>query len=545
MGGKNKLLTVIFIIGGIVIIGVAAAINIMSKTGATDDNVMCQGVQIDGVDVGGMTEEEAEEAINKHIEDTVNRPVTVIINGNTVETTFAELGFASDGDTHVAEAFKEGKPDGFMERIFGSASKNDKEYNLSYTLDKDAIQKFVEEKCTVFDVRAKNSRLKYRKNGKFKATRDRTGIKLQVSETVDKIIGAIEGNLTDESVEVEAVVKTTEPKYTREVMSRCRDMIGSYSTTFSTSTAARANNIQTAAKYINGTILYPGKVFSTTKVIKDRTEENGYQSAPEYSSGKVIDGIGGGVCQVSTTLYNAVLNAELEVVERSPHSMVVAYVAVSRDAAISGTYKDFKFKNNTDVPIYIWADASGGTLSFKIYGEETRPENRKIEFEPEILETIQPGADIITEDKSLPSSYRAVTQSAHVGYRAKLWKVIYINGKEKERKELNTSTYNAEPQYVTVGNRGNLQTAKPSGKPEASEEPEETERPEATKKPQVTKKPEVTKRPQPDKKPEATKKPRVTKKPEVTKKPKVTKKPEVTEAPQDMELPEETDNLEE
>jgi len=234
MGGKNKLLSVIFIIGGIVIIGIAAAINIMSKTGATDDNVMCQGVQIDGVDVGGMTEEEAEEAINKHIEDTVNRPVTVIINGNTVETTFAELGFASDGDTHVAEAFKEGKPDGFMERIFGSASKNDKEYNLSYNLDKDAIQKFVEEKCTVFDVRAKNSRLKYRKNGKFKATRDRTGIKLQFSETVDKIIGAIEGNLTDESVEVEAVVKTTEPKYTREVMSRCRDMIGSYSTTFST-----------------------------------------------------------------------------------------------------------------------------------------------------------------------------------------------------------------------------------------------------------------------------------------------------------------------
>ncbi len=440
MGGKNKLLAGIFIIGCIVIIGVAATINILSKASTADDDVMYQGVQIGGVDVGGMTKEEAAETINKHIEDMVNRPV------------------------------------------------KDKEYNLSFTLDKDAVQKFVEEKCTVFNVSAKNSRLKYRKNGKFKATKDRTGLKLQVAETTDRIIEAVEGNLTDESVEVEAVVQTTEPKYTREVISRCKDMIGSYSTTFSTSTAARANNVQTAAKYINGTILYPGKVFSTIKVIKDRTEENGYQSAPEYSSGKVVDGIGGGVCQVSTTLYNAVLNAELEVVERSPHSMVVGYVAVSRDAAISGTYKDFKFKNNTDVPIYIWADASGGTLTFRIYGEETRPKNRKIEFEPEILETIQPGADIITEDKSLPSSYRSVTQSAHVGYRAKLWKVIYIDGKEKERKELNTSTYNAEPQYVTVGNQGGSQTAEPSGKPGASKEPDN---PEATKKPQATKKPEA------------------------------------------------------
>ncbi len=254
MGGKNKLLAGIFIIGCIVIIGVAATINILSKASTADDNVMYQGVQIGGVDVGGMTEEEAAEVINKHIEDMVNRPVKIIINGNTVETTFAELGFANDGNTHITEAFKAGKPESFMERIFGSVSKKDKEYNLGFTLDKEAVQKFVKEKCTIYDVSAKNSRLKYKKNGKFKATKDRTGLKLQVSETVDKIIDAIEGNLTDGSVEVEAVVKTTEPKYTREVISRCKDMIGSYSTSFSTSTAARANNVQTAAKYINGTL---------------------------------------------------------------------------------------------------------------------------------------------------------------------------------------------------------------------------------------------------------------------------------------------------
>lgn len=532
MGGKNKILAGIFIIGCIVIAGVAITVNVVSRASSSDDNVMYKGVEIDGVNVGGMTEEEAEKAINSHTSSMLNRPVKIIINDNAVDTTFGELGFSYDGNSHVPEAFKVGKSGNFIERAFGSVSKKDLVYSLNYTFDKDMAEKFVKEKCTVFNARAKNSRLKYKKNGKFKATKDRTGVKLNVQETVGKIVEAIDGNVTDQSVEIEAVIKITEPKYTHKIMSKCKDLIGTYSTSYSTSTAARANNVQTAAKYINGTILYPGKVFSTVKVIKDRTEENGYQSAPEYSSGKVVDGIGGGVCQVSTTLYNAVLNAELEIVERSPHSMVVAYVAVSRDAAISGNYKDFKFKNNTDVPIYIKADASGGTLSFKIYGEETRPKNRKIEFVPEILETIQPGADIITENKSLPSSYRAVTQSAHVGYRAKLWKVIYINGKEKGRKELNTSTYNAEPQYVTIGNQGTVQTPAPATeKPEISAKPEETKKPQPQEEPEPTKKPQVTKKPQATKKPQVTKKPQ----PQEEEEPAATEKPEVIEEPEDTE----------
>ena len=145
------------------------------------------------------------------------------------------------------------------------------------------------------------------------------------------------------------------------------------------------------------------------------------------------------------------LNAELKVVERSPHSMVVAYVPVSRDAAISGDYKDFKFKNNTDYPIYIMGSASGGVLSFRVYGHETREAGREISFESEITDTIEPGEEVVTEDPTLPASYRTVTQSAHVGYKAKLWKIIKVNGVQTDKVQINTSAYNASPQYVTVG----------------------------------------------------------------------------------------------
>ncbi len=483
MGRKNKILAGVFTIGCILIIGIAAVVRGVSNGNFGNNDVMYNGVEIDGVDVSGMTEEEAKAAIDRHISGLLSRPVKIIINNKkSVDTTFKELGFANEGDNHVAEAFQIGKTDNIFERLFNmvSVSDEDKKYTLDYTLDRSAVEKFVKDKCTVFNRKAKNSKLIFRKNGKFKATKSRTGLKLKVAGTVDKIVNTIDGNTADGPVEIEAVVKIKEPKYPRKLLAKCKDLIGSYSTSYSSSTASRANNIQTAAKYINGTILYPGQVFSTVKVIKDRTAENGYQSAPEYSSGKVVNGIGGGVCQVSTTLYNAVLNAELKVTERSPHSMVVAYVDVSRDAAISGDYKDLKFRNNTDAPVYIWADASGGVLSFKIYGEETRPKKRKIEFVSEIIETIYPGADIITEDKSLPSYYRSVTQSAHTGYRAKLWKVIYKNGKEKERTEVNTSTYNAEPQHVTVGNQTPVSTPAPEPEPKP-EKPEPSKGPEKEK----------------------------------------------------------------
>ena len=141
------------------------------------------------------------------------------------------------------------------------------------------------------------------------------------------------------------------------------------------------------------------------------TEDNGYYAAPSYSNGQVVDSIGGGVCQVSTTLYNAVLRAELKVVQRSPHSMVVTYVSPSMDAAIAGDYKDLKFRNNTEVPIYIQGEAYDGTIYFNIYGEETRSSDRTVTFQSETIETMEPGADKVTYDKTKPSSYDGLVLS--------------------------------------------------------------------------------------------------------------------------------------
>lgn len=501
MTKKNKRLTGLFVAGCLLAAIIAVAVPLLSSGVLGKKDKMCEGITIDTLEVGGMTKQEAEQKLEQYITDALEKPVTITVADHEIQTSVCALGMQCDDRSVLDDAFRVGKTGNIWKQYKEQEEvrKNGKTFSIPFTFSKDTLRDFVETECSKYDVKAKNSKLSL-KNGKFVASKERKGHEVQVDKTIAQIEKELTKADTKDNLTIQAVVEDTEPKYTKEMVSKCQDLLGSYSTSYATSTAARATNVQTAAGRINGTILYPGQTFSTIKVIKDRTEANGYQVASEYSSGKVVDGVGGGVCQVSTTLYNAVINAELEVVERSPHSMVVRYVDVSRDAAISGDYKDFKFKNNTEAPIYIASTAESGNLSFRIYGEETREEGRTIEFKSEILETIEPGADKEVVDKTKPASYREVTQSAHVGYKAQLWKIVKVNGKQTEKIQLNSSTYSAEPRYVTVGAGSKPKSsAKPDGsaKPSATPKPKKTKDPKATPKASATAKPTKTATPKP------------------------------------------------
>ncbi len=183
--------------------------------------------------------------------------------------------------------------------------------------------------------------------------------------------------------EIELVTNTVQPRGSKEELSKIKDNLGGFSTDFSSSAAGRAANVKNACSLINGSVIYPGEQFSVYEAISPITTDNGYQIAGAYENGQVVDSVGGGVCQVATTLYNAVIRAELEIVQRYNHSMIVSYVKPSDDAAIAGTYKDLKFKNNLDNPVYIEGYCSGGVITFNVYGVETRPANREISFRSE------------------------------------------------------------------------------------------------------------------------------------------------------------------
>ena len=481
-----------FAFTGVFVLALIAAgvVTVAAKSDLVDDGTICNNVYIGTVDVSGMEEEPAAKAVNKYVKQLGKRKISVTVGEeDKVETTYADLGFQVDVDALVKRALEVGKSGNLIKRYkeIKDVEKEKLVIDAMTSLDKDKVKDFVEKECTAFDKKAKDSKLRFR-DGKLSATKSQKGSKVDVDETVTKLMENLSDNNVEEDVTIAAVVVEDEPKYTKDMLSQCNSLLGTYTTTYGTSTELRATNIAVAAGNINGTTLYPDETFSTSKTMKDRTVANGYMEAAEYNQGKVVPGIGGGVCQVSTTLYNAVLNAELEVVERSPHSMVVAYVDLSRDAAIAGDYMDFKFKNNLDTPIYIQAIAENRTLTFNIYGHETRPEGRTFEFQSETVETLQPGADVVTYDKNQPESFEEVTQEAHIGYKAKLWKIIYQDGKQVDKVQVNSSQYNAAPKYVTKGKKkedkkDDKKNDKKDKKDDKKDNKKDTEKQTATPKP--------------------------------------------------------------
>ncbi len=433
-----------------------------------DENRICEGITVDSVDIGGMTEEEAVLAVQSHLENKGNQQLEVDVNGQIVTAAVNELGYQYTAGDFAGEAMKVGRSGSILENYKQiKEAKNGKiKFKTSMNFDEKALKRFVRKRCKTLCTKAKNAGIKM-EDGKLVYTKSREGVSLDVAETAQLIRQAVEASADGGVIHVKADVKVDQPKVTEETAARCKDKIGTFSTVFNAGNVNRSKNLANAARLISGSVVMPGETFSVHDAISPLTEENGYYEAASYNNGKVEDSLGGGVCQVSTTLYNAVLRAELEIVARSPHSMVVSYVKPSMDAAIAGDYKDFKFKNDTDVPIYIQGGTYSGNIYFNIYGEETRSPDRKVTFESEVTDTIQPGADKVTYDKTKPESYMTVTQEAHTGYKAILWKIVSENGKETKT-QVNSSTYSASPRYVTRG---------------AAKEPAKTPKPQATKKP--------------------------------------------------------------
>ena len=447
------------------------------------DDVICDGVFIETIDLSGMTREQAEQAVQQYTDALVGRSLEVNVNGKTVSTTLDQLGYQCEENDYIDQAMQVGKggnPFANYARI-RDAQTNHIVYNLEFEAEEKDIRSFVKNKCKKICTKAKNAGIKM-KDGELSYTDAKEGSTINVDSTVELIRKAVQEEEKSGVIRVNADVRIQEPTVTKDLATRCKDKIGTFRTTYNAGNVSRSRNVANAARLINGNVIYPGETFSVHDAISPLTEDNGYYAAPSYSNGEVVDSIGGGVCQVSTTLYNAVLRAELEVVERSPHSMVVSYVEPSMDAAIAGDYKDFKFRNDTEVPLYIEGGTYSGTIYFNVYGEETRSADREVTFESETTETIQPGADKITYDKTKPVTYMKVTQEAHIGYKAVLWKIVKENG-ETEKTQINSSTYQAVPRYVTKG------SAKATPKPSASPTPKASVKPKTTPKPKVTKAP--------------------------------------------------------
>lgn len=420
---------------------------------AQEEDTIKDGIYISGIDVGGMTADEAEAAVEAYVESMKPTIITLAAaNGGEVQITAGDLGLTWVNTEIVEEAAGIGQEGNVIVRYkkMKDLQNENIEYDLELSFDINAINQVLTEKCVSYDTRAVNATLN-RVDGAFVIKDGQNGYMVDVEHSIDVVYNHMMDDWDYQPCTIELVINEDVPQGTAEDLAQVQDVLGSCTTSYTSSGKARSANVDNGCALINGVTLYPGEEFSTLAEITPFTEANGYYPAASYANGKVVDSLGGGICQVSTTLYNAVLNAELEVTERYNHSMIVAYVDPSADAAIAESAgKDFRFVNNTDYPIYIEGITKNKKITINIYGKETRDSGRKVTYESEVLEVINPSADVIYMDASQPIGY-IVTESAHIGYKARLWKVVTENGVEVERSQVNSSSYKMTPRYATVG----------------------------------------------------------------------------------------------
>ncbi len=414
------------------------------------------GIFIENISLEGKTAEEARAEVESYVSESLGgRVISLIaIDGNKVDITPAEMGLRWSNPEIVEEAADIGQTGNVVARY--KAAKDlqyqNKVFHMEFDADREQIRQILEQQCAVYNVEAKDATLS-RVNGSFVINEGQTGKVIDVEASTQLICDYFNSDWNEEEGgSIELIISVDEPQGTAEELGKVKDVLGTFTTSYRTSGSARSANVANGCALINGTTLYPGDEFSTCEAITPFTSENGYYMAASYLNGQVVDSLGGGICQVSTTLYNAVLLSELEVTERHNHSMIVTYVDPSADAAIAeSSGKDFRFVNNTQAPLYIEGVTTDDKhITFTIYGVETRDSGHQVRYESEVVSTTYPDTEVIYVNESLPLGSISV-QSAHIGYKANLWKIVTENGREVSREQVNSSSYKVTPRTATVG----------------------------------------------------------------------------------------------
>lgn len=412
------------------------------------------GIYVEEIDLSGMTKSQARQEIEDYVAGFGGAQITLHVNdAGEIATTAAELGLRWGNDEILEEATNFGRDGDILScyKELKDLEYKNKVYRVSFDFDKVKIRSLIEENAGQYNQEAVNATLQKTEEG-FLVTEGRTGRVIDTEASVDSVYERLTGDWNGTACDIDLTVKVDEPQGTAEDLAKVRDVLGTFTTSYSTSGGARSANVANGCRLLNGITMYPGDEISALESITPFSEDNGYYMAASYLNGQVVDSLGGGICQVSTTLYNAVLLAELEVVERYNHSMIVTYVDPSADAAIAeSSGKDFKFKNNLDYPVYIEGYTTPDKqITFTIYGVETRDSSREVIYESEVIEKIVPDTEVIYVDESMPVGFCSV-QSAHIGYKANLWKIVKENGVEVSREQVNSSSYMKAPRSATVG----------------------------------------------------------------------------------------------
>ena len=483
------------------LVALCAVLPVLIFSGCTEEGFVADKVSVMGVEIGSMSREEAIGALENVVLD---ESKTAVINadGESIVLSAGEIGAKYDTEKTVDEIiekntgvfsgwFKKDYPmmvdvnEGLLDRVLADFEVQGapltaqiveegimvKNAYPSKTLDREELTEklaecFGTENGEAITMSYSVSPVKGMSNSEFLSTLgdefkeseymiDEEG-QIYVTESavgvifdMDKALG-IMAEHSEEGEEFLIPCEVKKPKHTKEELEAAlfRDTLGTYTTSYTTSSSNRSSNIALATSAIDGLVLMPGEEFSFNTTVGERTVERGYKTAGAYVAGETVDQVGGGICQVSSTLYNSVLLSNLEITSRRSHQMTVSYVPVGRDATVNWGTTDFKFKNNTEYPIKLVGKTQNKRVTLTVIGTETI-ENKEVKILTSTVSVLSP-AEVYEEDPLLPVG-ETKTKKGSSGYVVDAVRVVYSGDTEVSRETLVRSRYNPKNTVITVG----------------------------------------------------------------------------------------------
>lgn len=411
-----------------------------------DINNIYEGVKIYGYNVGGMSKQDAKNLLMAKIDEHIQeKSISLYYNDIKYDYTLNDFGFSYNYEEAVDKAYELGREGNLFDRYkeIRNIKKDGVEIPLDEEYDRDKVLQIVDELEENVYREPENSTFNFN-NGKFIVTEEQIGMSLDKNKLIKLIVENI-----GESKDIEMPMDIVEPRYKKEIFSRINGIIGEFSTSFKGSAPGRIQNIKIASSSISNKVIMPGEQISYNDTIGPIQAKYGYMEAPVILNGELTPGMGGGVCQSSTTLYNALLLADVSIVERHPHSIAASYVPRGTDGAVARGYLDLKFKNDFDFPIYIDSKIVGDRVYFYIYGD-TKSKDYTVKIEPELIQTL-PYKVHEVYDASLEPGAKIMEQEGRTGYKVKTYKSIIKNGQVVERNLINNDYYREKDFIYKVG----------------------------------------------------------------------------------------------
>lgn len=452
---KKKTLKVSLIIMFVLILGlIGATITYIYHVVTQYDLVFAKHVYVNDLSIGGLTKEEAYEKISDSL-STFNEVhfLTLANKDKQIDLPLKAFKPTDDLDEVLDKAFKEGHEGNVFKRYL--ASKNTALDNTHYEVlshyNLAEIESVLNTQAETFNIAPIDASIK-RENRKFYITPEINGYALDSKATAESVYEVLNSEV-DQPMPIQVVMKEVKASVIATELEKAQTPLASFSTAYNNADLDRNQNLALAASKINAT-LNPGETFSLGSKLEPITPSAGYKASKVIVNGKLEEGIGGGVCQIASTLYNAVLLSDVEIVTRANHSLPVAYVPLGRDATYASELIDFKFKNNSSYPLFIESYCENNKIIVNVFGHESlKLPYDEIKFSSELIKTIESPATTYVKDETLYEDQKIQEVRPLEGKTVKLYRLMYKNNELVHKELVNTSYYKARGEVIKVGTK--------------------------------------------------------------------------------------------